>query len=145
MESTWLYSHCLIKLAEMFGRPIGRDAFCSRFEHLFPDPFQRYGFLDNAALGQILTLLGLPSTPHPSDDYSVIETEFNANKKIVLVFSRIDLNPRASNVKEHLSLLTAIDPAGFSIWTSCQDGSETTLPLKRSDWSDKGCSGSALY
>ena len=135
---------CLIKLANANGNPINREEFFTQFHNLLPNGIN-YGGFDPVSLGKILSLLGLPERSHISDNYSVIERDFNANKRHILIMSQIDLNPGKTNIGKHCSVLTKINEESFSVWTPCQDGSDVELTLGKSDWQAKKCFGLAIF
>ena len=137
-------ARCLLKLSDTNGNPVTRDEFCFRFEQLFPNPTTRYGQLDAPSFFAVLKSLSLPIHVTESDDYSVVESEFNGNKRGVLLISHIDLNPGHTNVINHCSVLTKIDAATFSIWTPCQTGADAPMNLTKADWTAKQCSGLIL-
>jgi hypothetical protein len=129
---------CLKKLANETGNTITKEQFLAQFDNL-PGEF------DAASLGPILRQLGLPERSQISDNYSVIEGDFNATQRRILVMSQINLNPGHTDVVKHCSVLTQINEESFSVWTPCQDGKDTDLSLKRNDWEAKKCFGLAIF
>src|SRR5947208_3041960 len=121
---------CLIKLANMNGNPIDRDQFAARFEEAFPNRRISDGSFDPELLSSVCRLLSLPDHCQMSDDYSVVERDFNTNHRDILVMSEIDLTPGHTNIGKHCSLLTNIDSESFCIWTPYQSGADGPLNLE---------------
>jgi len=59
----------------------------------------------------------------------------------VLVSSEISLNPGATDIIRHCSLLVGIDSTRFSIVTPSRDGKDYKLNFIASDWEAKLCHG----
>ena len=136
----------LIKLREIKGQPISIDDFCNQFEKHFLNTTTEYGRIDPTAFPTVISLLGLPTTGHLSGDYSVFDREFNQNgRRLILIFSHINLNKGEMDVINHCSVLVGIDSADFAVWTCSKDGTDGVLPLTKQDWADKQCSGLILF
>ena len=136
---------CLIKLANMNGNPINRDEFAERFKELFPNRKINDGSFDAKSLSKVCRLLGLPEHSQISQDYSVIEGDFNTNDRDILVMSEIDLTPGHTSVGKHCSVLRKINSKFFSVWTPFQSGADSPLDLERNVWTAKQCFGVALF
>ena len=134
---------CIIKLAEINGHPVTPDDFCSQFEHLFLNPTQQYGLLRIGDIYTTLKPLLLPGHDSDSNDYSTVENAVN-NKHLVLLMSHVDLNPGATGVLHHCSVLTRMDATGFTIWTPTQNDGDVYQDLTKADWTDKTCWGYIL-
>ena len=136
---------CSIKLANMNGNPINKDEFAAQFKELFPNREISDGSFDSESLSKVCRLLGLPEHSQVSDNYSVIDGDFNTNDRDILVMSEIDLTPGRTNVGKHCSVLTRIDSRSFSIWTPYKSGADGPLDLERNVWTAKQCFGVALF
>ena len=117
-------SRCLIKLAQLAQKPITKDAFCKRFSHLFPNPTTQYGLLDESAFTRIVQDLTLPPIALQSDDYDTVYEEHNQHHRMILVFSKVNLDAGASDLKGHCSVLNGISSSAFVLWTPKQDGTD---------------------
>ena len=138
-------SRCLIKLAELAQKPITKDAFCKRYSHLFPNPTIQYGLLDESALTSIMIDLTLPPIALQSDDYDTVYVQNNQHHRMILVFSKVNLDAGSGDPKGHCSVLHGISPSAFVLWTPKLDGTEGLLPaFARADWTVKQCSGRVL-
>jgi Phage tail tube protein FII len=138
-------SRCLIKLAELAQKPITKDAFCKRFSHLFPNPTTQYGLLDESTFTRIVQDLTLPPIALQSDDYDTVYEEHNQHHRMILVFSKVNLDAGASDLKGHCSVLNGISRSAFVLWTPKQDGTEGLSPaLARADWAMRECSARVL-
>lgn len=137
-------SRCLIKLAELAGNSITAEEFCARFEHVFPNPTEQYGILDDDAVMHIIKELGLGSDFRPEPGYSDVQKEFNANGRKVVLVSRKDWKPGATNEVVHTSVLTQMNDDGFNLWTPSQCGGAADLRFANGSWDEKEFVGMIL-
>jgi hypothetical protein len=138
---------CLLKLLADKGTPMSVTKFLDRFHypdwqpsHLNPQP----GVTDLGRVCDIARQLCLGDGVQVHG-YSDVQRFFLKDKLSVLVFSAVYLlDPKRSDTNYHVSLLTAISPAQFSLWCPLQDGSDVPLTLPADQWGTKLCYGLVL-
>jgi len=84
---------CLMKLAEKSGNVLTKEQFCERFKDAFSDPDESLGLLSDAGFQAPLAPVGLPTDVRKTDDYSLVQKDFDKGKRKVLILSEINLNP----------------------------------------------------
>lgn len=138
-------SRSLISLANSKGKAITRDAFCQQFGGIFLNPANQYGALAPSQIIDVVRALNLGTYFVSYRRYAEIDDAFNAKKRGVLISSEINLNPGATDIIRHFSLLTGIGAAGFSLLTPSQDGNDYPLNFSSQDWDGKLCHGIVIY
>lgn len=135
-------SRSLLKLFETKNGPMSADDYCKQFHDLFPNPLNQYGGILTSQIADVIRGLKLGSHFEAFRRYGEIDDWFNNKKKSVLVFSEINLNPGATDIIRHCSLLTAIDAGHFSVICPSTDGKDhQLLPFTANDWDTKICLG----
>lgn len=142
---------CLIQLTERIQKPVSREEFCNRFGHRFHNPQTQYGLLNPDYIPEIARALSLPGeagTPPTKlvgvADYDHVAT-LHRTGSMVLVASKINLNEGATDLLGHCSVLHAIDPQSFTLWSPLQGGNDMILPAyQRCAWAEKQCQGMVL-
>lgn len=137
-------ARCMIKLAEIKGRAITKEAFCTQFNGLFLNPTQ-YGLLLTSQIVDVIRRLDLGQHFQSFRRYCEIDSLFNNEHRSILVFSEINIiDPTATDLVKHCSLLVAINHRDFRIWTPLNDGSDQELSLNVNLWEAKACHGLVL-
>src|SRR5438309_10347488 len=92
---------CLLELANRNGNRITKEQFIAVLDKFSTSD----GSLDLSAPSfiKILKLLELAAEAKESNNYSVINRDFNAGHKKILVRSEIDLNPGSTKEVKHCS------------------------------------------
>lgn len=126
-------SRSLVNLAHSKGNAITRDAFCQQFSGLFLNPANQYGALMPSRIVDVIRALNLGTCFASYRRYAEIDDAFNVQNRGVLISSEINLNPGATDIIRHFSLLTGIGAAGFSLLTPSQDGNDYPLNFAAQD------------
>jgi len=138
---------CLLKLLADNGKPMTESDFLAAFPYghwqsSHPDPMP--GVTDTSMICDIARKLGLAKGLQVFRGYKAIEQEFVTKKHNVLVCSEIHLNQDRGDTIYHVSLLTGINPAQFSLWCPQQDGSAVSVTYAADHWETKLCHGLVL-
>jgi len=130
LEHRWNFyscaSRCLIKLAEMHGKPISNDDFRAKFGHLFP-PLQE-GLTNTAEQIEIAKGLGLCNSALAlRDQRKVKDLMTKKQQRGVLVLT--DRHPHDNNADLfHCRLLCGGDDTNVKLFSPFQDGTAPILP-----------------
>jgi hypothetical protein len=133
-------SRCLIKLAELKGRPITPKQFCEKFGILFTNP-QQPGLLVTSQILNVIRDLSLAQNFIVSRRYEAILWEHNHENKDVLVFSETWNGVEES---KHCCLLSCINATTFTLWNPVDDGGDMETLLRKCAWESFSCHGVVL-
>jgi hypothetical protein len=119
-------SRCLIKLAEVHGKPISKEAFLAKFGHLFPP--LREGITNTAEQIEIARGLGLCRSAMAFRDVrKVKDMRTKKEEKGILVLT--DRHPDDNNADLfHCRLLCDSNDTDVTLFSPLQNGTARTLP-----------------
>ena len=141
-------SRCLMKLSELYGKPINKEEFCQKFSTYFPYPETQYGGTVVSSLIDIARHMGICNGfADTSVDPELCKAAFlnRQTRGVFLITEREKDKNNEICINHHCRLLLNWEDDKLLVWHPNPDGTEREMTLEKEQLPERLANFVLLY